>query len=69
MDPSELPRLLSCEPVFMGLGATVYVLDGLRFVVETTYPGDADTPSPRRGSPASPGTSGKTTSPRSRPSG
>ena len=42
MDPSELSRLLSCEPVFMGLGATVYVLDGLRFVVETTYPGDAD---------------------------
>lgn len=30
------------EPVFTGLGATVFLLDGARFVLETTFPGDSD---------------------------
>jgi hypothetical protein len=44
MTPDELAHRLRTqgEPVFTGLGATVFLLDGMRFAVETTYPGDAD---------------------------
>lgn len=44
MDASDLAHRLRThgEPVFIGLGGTVFVLDGHRFVVETTYPGDPD---------------------------
>ena len=44
MNPSELAHVLRAqgEPVFMGLGATVFLLEGRRYVEEPTFPGDTD---------------------------